>query len=69
MSASPITRRLFELQLSPKPDPEELAFIEEYVAWKEKGGPAKLDAAIQAARLADMRRENLTRWPTLRNQT
>ena len=39
MKPSPITARLFALQVSSRPeDAQELAFLEEYAAWKTANG-------------------------------
>lgn len=39
MNPSPIATRLFSLQVSPRPeDAKELAYLEEYIAWKAAGG-------------------------------
>jgi hypothetical protein len=68
MTPSPFDRLLMELQLLGRPeDKEALAFLEEYIQWRETGGPK----AFEAKRLAQLKLDSanydrIYRWSTKR---
>lgn len=55
---TPSEKRVVELRAIHLQKPsEELAFLEEYVKWKNDDGPARLEAKMQKERTAHDRRE------------
>ena len=64
LTSSPIDRRLVELRLLGTPDQaEELAFLEEYHAWKSANGPKEYEAKRAAECLRQFENTNrLLRW-------
>ena len=58
MKSSPFAARLFELQITPHSEAtEELAFLEDWMAWKVEGGVARVEKALAAARLLQYRQD------------
>lgn len=63
MKLSPFEKRLMDLQLEGRTDDDqEVAFLKEYLEWRDNGGPQKFEANREKKRLADLRRNSQARY-------